>query len=67
MSVDPRSVPEAYTSARRSDLGLSMRVVEYSDRADRCTVFPPGLSGDARMSTWLSADRSAFVPLSEME
>ena len=67
MSVDPRSVPEAYTSARRSDLDLSMTVVEYGEGADRCTVYPPGLSGDARMSTWLSADRTAFVPLSEME
>ncbi|MFC7020292.1 MULTISPECIES: DUF7511 domain-containing protein [Haloarcula] len=67
MSVDPRSVPEASTSARRPDRHLSMHVVEYSDGADRCTVFPPGLSGDARMSTWLSADRSAFVSLSERE
>jgi len=45
---------------------LSMTVVRYSDGPDRCTVYPPGLSGVARMSTWLSADRSLFVDVASI-
>jgi len=37
--------------------------VRYDARPDRCTVYPPGLSGAARMSTWLTADADAFVDL----
>jgi len=48
------------------DVELSMTVVRYSDSPDRCTVYPPGLSGVARMSTWLSADRSLFVDVDSM-
>ncbi|WP_225334752.1 DUF7511 domain-containing protein [Halomicrobium urmianum] len=45
---------------------LTMTVVTYADAPDRCTVSPPGLSGDARMSTWLSVDRSSVVSRREM-
>lgn len=51
---------------RRGDLDLHLTVVEYSDRPDRCTVYPPGLTSVERMATWLSADRSAFVSLQSM-
>jgi hypothetical protein len=43
--------------------GLAMRVVEYPDGADRCTIYPPALDDHDRMTHWLSADRDAFVPL----
>lgn len=45
---------------------LTMTVVTYADAPDRCTVAPPGLSGVARMSTWLTVDRSSVVSLREM-
>ncbi|MFC7028576.1 hypothetical protein ACFQJ5_15035 [Halomicroarcula sp. GCM10025324] len=67
MSADIPGVPELCTAGERSDLDLALSVVEYGDRPDRCTVYPPGLAGDARLSTWLSTDRSALVSLSEME
>lgn len=43
-----------------------MTVVTYADAPDRCTVSPPGLSGVAQMSTWLTVDRSSVVSLQEM-
>jgi len=60
MSLEP--------TERSDDRGveLSMTVVRYSDSPDRCTVYPPGLSGIARMSTWISADRSLFVDVASM-
>lgn len=42
---------------------LTLTVVRYTDRPDRCTVYPPDASGDARMSTWLTVDRAACVDL----
>lgn len=45
------------------DERLAMRVVEYPDTADRCTVYPPQLSDRERMTHWISADRAAFVSL----
>ncbi|WP_226010370.1 DUF7511 domain-containing protein [Halomicrobium salinisoli] len=45
---------------------LTMTVVTYADAPDRCTVAPSGLSGVARMSTWLTVDRSIVVSLREM-
>lgn len=45
---------------------LSMTVVEYADEPDRCTVSPQGLSGFAKLSTWITVDRSAVVDLSSM-
>jgi hypothetical protein len=45
---------------------LVSTLVTYRDRADRRTVYPPGLSSVARMSTWFTADDDAFVELSAM-
>jgi len=61
MSSETRQV--ARGAGDRPDVELALTVVRYADSPDRCTVYPPGADGDARMSTWLSADRSAFVEL----
>ncbi|WP_254271786.1 DUF7511 domain-containing protein [Haloarcula marina] len=50
----------------RRDIDLSATVVRYTDRPDRCTVYPPGSSGVARMSTWISADADAFLDIETM-
>jgi hypothetical protein len=42
---------------------LVSTLVVYTDRADRRTVYPPGTSSVARLSTWLTADDDAFVDL----
>ena len=42
---------------------LALRVVEYPDAPDRCTVYPLGLGDHERMTHWISADRDAFVSL----
>lgn len=42
---------------------LEAKVVDYPDRADRCTIYPPGLTGIDRMEQWLTADTRAFVDL----
>lgn len=42
---------------------LAATLVRYDGRPDRRTVYPPGLSGVARMSTWLTADADEFVDL----
>jgi len=42
---------------------LEMRVVEYPDAPDRCTLYPPELDDHERMTHWLSADREAFRSL----
>ena len=52
------------TTERQGDVPLLDSVlVRYSDAPNRRTVYPPGLSGVARMSTWLTADADAFVDL----
>ncbi|MFC7075850.1 MULTISPECIES: DUF7511 domain-containing protein [Haloarcula] len=52
---DRQQSPEEPTVELRST------VVHYSDGPDRCTVYPPDCPETARLTTWLSADRSAFV------
>jgi len=47
----------------RRPITLESRLVRYDDGPDRLTVCPPGLAGDARMSTWLSANSDAFLDL----
>jgi len=42
---------------------LDLVVVDRDDGPDRATIHPPGLTGLARMETWLSTDRSAVVDL----
>lgn len=61
--------PTDPTQDRPVDAGpavaLHATVVHYSDRPDRCTVYPGDVDRDERLCTWLSADRAAFVPLAE--
>jgi len=52
--------------ANRRFIDLQLTVVRYPDEPDRATVFPTGTDDIDRMSTWLSADRSAFEPLDSM-
>lgn len=61
MSSD--SDPDWLVTEEPTPPGVELRstVVHYSDGPDRCTVHPPKGSGRDRLSTWLSADRSAFV------
>jgi hypothetical protein len=40
---------------------LRSTVVRYTDRPDERTVYPPGLTSIAKMSTWLTANDDAFV------
>ncbi|QLD87488.1 hypothetical protein HWV07_00810 [Natronomonas salina] len=42
---------------------LESTLVQYDRRPDRRTVYPRGLSGVPRMSTWLTANDDAFVDL----
>lgn len=42
---------------------LVIVVVRRDGGPDRATIHPPGLTGIARMETWLSTDRSAVVDL----
>ena len=52
------------TDARTArDVALESTLVRYEDGPDRLTVYPPGLSSVARMSTWLTADADAFRDL----
>ncbi|MDS0283651.1 DUF7511 domain-containing protein [Haloarcula onubensis] len=64
MSLDPAGVASAATD--RPDVELALTVVRYADGPDRCTMYPPDLTGDARLSTWLSADHGVFVDLAAM-
>ena len=61
MSLDHEGVATA--AADRPDVELSLTVVRYSDGPDRCTIYPPEATGDARLSTWLSADYGSVVNL----
>jgi len=65
MSLDPTGV--ATDATDRPDVELSLTVVRYADGPDRCTIYPPNATGDARLSTWLSADYGAFVDLASMQ
>ncbi|MFW5964126.1 MAG: DUF7511 domain-containing protein [Natronomonas sp.] len=51
------------TRNQAKPITLTAALVRYDGRPDRRTVYPPGLSGVARMSTWLTADADAFVDL----
>ena len=50
---------------RPSERGVDLthETVEYPDRLDRCTVYPPETSGIARMERWLTVDRRVVVDL----
>ena len=47
----------------RRPITLRSSLVRDDDDPDRRTIYPPGLSSVARMSTWLTADDDAFVDL----
>lgn len=57
--------PDWVTDERRQPdppaVELRATVVRYTDGPDRCTVSPPDCAEPARLTTWLSADRAAFV------
>ena len=42
---------------------LEAVVVRYETGADRCTIFPRECVDEKKLTTWLSADLSAFVDL----
>jgi len=65
MSLDQTGVAADVTD--RPDVELSLTVVRYVDGPDRCTIYPPEATGDARMSTWLSANCGAFVDLAAIQ
>ena len=62
MTSIPGRTTASPTAAERPP-GLESTVVRYDGRPDRRTVYPPGLAGVPRMSTWLTADDDAFVDL----
>ena len=41
-------------------------VVEYDDKPDECTIYPPNATEERLVTTWLSAGGDAFVGLDEM-
>ncbi|MFQ3318531.1 MAG: hypothetical protein ACI8UR_001910 [Natronomonas sp.] len=45
---------------------LEHRVVHRPAGPNRCTVFPPGMTGVPRMSTWLSVNADCVVALEEV-
>ena len=63
MSSDVQRLSDARTD---SPATLASTVVRYTDRPDRCTVYPPGASGDARLSTWFTVDSTVCVDLESM-
>lgn len=60
-SID--SVSEASRSATSVETGLVHRTVERPNGPDRFTVFPKGLTGVPKMSTWMSVDTTCVVDL----
>jgi len=65
MNTGPDAV--ATDATDRPDVELALTVVRHADGPDRCTVHPPDATGDARLSTWLSADYGAVVDLAAMQ
>ena len=66
MSLDPDGVGNATTERTQDTRELSMTVVEYTGEPDRCTVSPRGLSGIAKLSTWITVDKKVVVDLDTM-
>lgn len=63
MSLDTGGTGSATDERTRAPQELSMTVVEYTGEPDRCTVAPRGLSGVAKLSTWITVDRAVVVDL----
>ncbi|WP_049925919.1 DUF7511 domain-containing protein [Halopiger goleimassiliensis] len=53
----------AATERVDDDVDLELIVVRYENKPDRCTITPRECSDAERITTWLSADRTAFVDL----
>ncbi|EMA32805.1 DUF7511 domain-containing protein [Haloarcula japonica] len=66
MSLDPHGAGNATTERTQTPHDLSMTVVEYTGEPDRCTVSPRGLSGIAKLSTWITVDKEIVVDLDAM-
>lgn len=60
LSIDRDAPSGASTDGSRT---LTAKIVEYPNSSNRCTIYPPGLTGIERMERWLSADASDFVDL----
>lgn len=45
---------------------LDTTIVHYENGEDRCTVAPPDVGADQRLTAWLSVDADAVVTLREM-
>lgn len=66
--------PRGWQSSDRTDTArpplptgtrLALAIVHYSDRPDRCTVYPPDASGVARLTNWLSVDCDLLCSLED--
>ncbi|NHN62395.1 hypothetical protein G9463_03595 [Haloarcula sp. JP-Z28] len=66
MNLDPDGAGSATTEQAQAPHELSMTVVEYTGEPDRCTVSPRGLSGIAKLSTWVTVDKRVVVDLDAM-
>ena len=44
---------------------LQATVVQYRESPDRCTVAPADVDDDRRLTTWLSVNADAMVPLAD--
>ncbi|EMA01410.1 hypothetical protein SAMN05443574_11253 [Haloarcula vallismortis] len=66
MSLDPDGAGSATTERTQAPHELSMTVVEYTSEPDRCTVSPRGLSGVAKLSTWMTVNKEVVVGLAAM-
>lgn len=66
-AVDSRTDTEVPTDPVVPDVGpaLQLTIVEYAEAPDRGTIHPPGLTGVDRMETWMTANMTAFVTLSD--
>ncbi|WP_254766882.1 DUF7511 domain-containing protein [Salinilacihabitans rarus] len=54
-------------SPRAADgpIDLEAVVVRYDDRPDRCTLVPRGCPDERKLTTWYSANLTAFVDLGD--
>jgi hypothetical protein len=66
MSLDPDGAGNATAERTQAPHDLSMTAVEYTGEPDRCTVSPRGLSGSAKLSTWITVDKAVVVDLNTM-
>ena len=42
---------------------LRATIVEYEEAPNECTIYPKGVSGMERMTTWISAKEGSYVDL----